>query len=170
MNHAAHPASSPRGTPWALLAWVALLAALFAHVEIQIEGPNGWAADLPTWRLATAPALQSLFGGREITGYHAFIFTFMFTAFHLPIVLTGHFSLRLEARILGCLMLFWILEDALWFALNPAYGLARLTPQAAPWHPHWAFGVPVDYLVLPVIGAALVLFSFRPPKPAKERS
>ena len=94
----------------------------------------------------------------------------MLAAFHLPVVLTGQFSLRLEGRILGSLMLFWILEDALWFAMNPAYGLARLTPQAAPWHPHWAFGVPVDYLVLPFIGVALILFSYRPPRPAGEPS
>lgn len=170
MKRMAQAGSSPRHTSWALLAWIALLAALFAQVEIQIEGPNGWAADLPTWRLTAEPPLEFLFGGREITGYHAFIFTFMLAAFHLPLVLTGKFSLRLEGRILGSLMLFWIFEDALWFAMNPAYGLARLTPQAAPWHPHWAFGVPVDYLVLPFIGAALILFSYQQPRPAGEPS
>ena len=28
-----------------------VLAALFALAEIQIEGPQGWAANLPTWRV-----------------------------------------------------------------------------------------------------------------------
>ena len=170
MNNTAQASSTPRGMPWALLAWIMLLAALFAQAEIQIEGPHGWAAALPTWRLTAVPSLQFLFGGREITGYHAFVFTFMLAAFHLPLVINGHFSLQIEARILGSLMLFWILEDVLWFMMNPAYGLTRLTPQAAPWHPHWALGVPVDYLVLPVIGAALIALSFWPPTRQAERA
>jgi hypothetical protein len=152
--------------PWALLTWIMLLSALFAQAEIQIEGPHGWATALPTWRLTAVPSLQFLFGGREITGYHAFMFTFMLAAFHLPLAINGQFSLQIEARILGSLMLFWILEDVLWFVMNPAYGLARLTPQAAPWHPHWALGVPVDYLVLPVIAAALIALSYRQPRSA----
>jgi len=164
MNDTAQSFLTPRGMPWALLAWIVLLSALFAQVEIQIEGPHGWAAALPTWRLTAIPSLQLLFCGREITGYHVFVFTFMLAAFHLPVVFNGRFSLQIEARIIGSLMLFWILEDVLWFVLNPAYGLARLTPQAAPWHPHWAFGVPVDYLAFPVIGAALIVISFRQPR------
>ena len=167
MNVTARPAGRPRGTPWALLAWILLLAALFAQVEIQIEGPFGWAAALPTWRLSAAPTLQFLFGGREITGYHTFAFAFMLAVFHLPIAITGKFSANIEMRILGSLMLFWILEDVLWFAMNPAYGLVRLTPQAAPWHPHWLCGVPIDYLILPFVGVALILASFREGRAAK---
>ena len=168
MNNAAPISPAPRGAPWALLAWIGLLAVLFAQVEIQIEGPQGWAAALPTWRLTAFPSLQILFGGREITGYHVFVFAFMFAVFHLPVVFSGCFSLQIEARILGSLMLFWIMEDALWFVMNPAYGLARLTPQAAPWHPHWACGVPVDYFTFPVIGAALIVISFRQPRAARQ--
>lgn len=37
--------------PWLALAWIALVAFFFAQVEIQIEGPAGWAANLPTWRV-----------------------------------------------------------------------------------------------------------------------
>ena len=33
--------------------------------------------------------------------------------------LRGRWSWRLEARLVG---LIWIIEDALWFALNPAFG------------------------------------------------
>ena len=44
----------------------------------------------------------------------------------------------------GSLMLFWIIEDFLWFVLNPAYGLARFTPVQIPWHHHWLFGVPTE--------------------------
>jgi hypothetical protein len=37
--------------PWLLFGWIALLAFFFAKVEIEIEGPAGWAAKLPTWRV-----------------------------------------------------------------------------------------------------------------------
>lgn len=152
-----------------LLAWVAVLATLFAELEIQIEGANGWAAGLPTWRVNDAPLLRLFFGGRTITGYHVFAFSFMFCVFHLPLAVTGHFSWRLEARILGGLMLFWIVEDFLWFVLNPAFGLARLTPEHVPWHPHWFLGVPVDYIVFTLVAAALLFLAYRRPRPAERK-
>jgi hypothetical protein len=34
-----------------LLFWVMLLGLFFAMTEIQIEGANGWACALPTWRI-----------------------------------------------------------------------------------------------------------------------
>ena len=147
-----------------LIAWVALLATLFAQLEIQIEGAHGWAAGLPTWRVDDAPLLKLLFGGRAITGYHFFAFSFMLCVFHLPLVMGGRFSWRIEARILGSLMLFWIVEDCLWFALNPAFGLARFTPQHVPWHPHWLLGVPVDYIVYTLLAATLLFAAYRRPR------
>ena len=149
-----------RHGPWSLLAWVALMAVLFAKLEIQIEGPHGWAADLPTWRLPEGSAWRRLFGGRPITGYHVYAFAFMAAAFHLPLVVSGGFSLPLEARILASLALFWTLEDFLWFALNPAFGLRRFRREFIPWHPHWLWGVPVDYLVMAAGAAVLLAYSY----------
>lgn len=148
----------------ALLAWVALLATLFAQLEIQIEGAHGWAAGLPTWRVDNMPLLKVFFGGREVTGYHIFAFSFMFCVFQLPIALTGHFSWRLEARILGSLMLFWIVEDFLWFAMNPSFGLAKLTPEHVPWHPYWLLGVPMDYIVFTLLSTALLTVAYYRPQ------
>jgi len=34
-----------------LAMWLVVLAFFFAKVEIHIEGRNGWAANLPTWRI-----------------------------------------------------------------------------------------------------------------------
>ena len=149
----------------AWLAWIIVLALLFAQAEIQIEGARGWAAGLPTWRMVDAPMLRALFfGGREITGYHVFMFSFMAAVFHLPVFLTLRWSWRLEARVLGGLSLFWIAEDFLWFVMNPAYGLARLTPAHVPWHPHWWLGVPADYLVFPLVAMVLLGWSYGEPK------
>ncbi len=149
------------GHPLLLLGWIALLGLFFAMTEIQIEGAHGWAASLPTWRIEKHWLLDLFWGGRPMTGYHAWVFPFMFLVFHLPLIMHCEFSLRLEARCLGSLMLFWIIEDFLWFALNPAYGLARFNPHSIPWHKHWLLGVPADYLVFTIVGGMLVGWSFR---------
>lgn len=144
-----------------ILLWVALLAFFFAEVEIQAEGPHGWAGGMPTWRIEKHWLLDLFWGGRPLTGYHAWVFSFMFLVFHLPLAVFRRFSLALEARCLGSLMLFWIIEDFLWFVLNPAFGLPRLAPQYVPWHVHWFCRLPADYIVFSIAGAALILLSFR---------
>ena len=146
-----------------LIIWVALLGFFFAMTEIQIEGPHGWASSLPTWRIENHPLLDIFWGGRAMTGYHAWVFTFMFLVFHLPHAVLGSFSLRIEARCLGSLMFFWIIEDFLWFVCNPAFGIARFAPQSIPWHKHWILGMPTDYLVFVLVGAVLLAWSFGRP-------
>jgi hypothetical protein len=143
-----------------LIAWVLLLAFVFAKVEVQIEGPHGWAAQLPTWRIEKHPLLNVFWGGRPLTGYHAWVFLFMALLFHLPLVLDGPFTLAREARILGSLALFWIAEDFLWFVINPAYGLRRFRKGQIEWHRHWLGPVPVDYAVYLVVGAGLLAWSY----------
>jgi hypothetical protein len=78
-----------------------------------------------------------------------------------PQAIFGRFSFRLEARSLGSLMLFWIMEDLLWFLVNPAFGPARFAPSFVPWHRHWLLGVPTDYLTFTFVGAFLLWWSFR---------
>jgi hypothetical protein len=142
-----------------LLLWVAVLALMFAEVEIQIEGAAGWAANLPTWRIEQHWLLDIVWGGRPMTGYHAWVFSFMAAVFHLPAFFVERWDWRQEARVLGALMLFWIVEDFLWFVLNPAYGIARFAPAAIPWHKHWWLGVPTDYVTFSAAGLVLILIS-----------
>jgi hypothetical protein len=139
-----------------LLVWISVLGFFFAMVEIHIEGASGWAAALPTWRIEDHWLLDIFWGGRPMTGYHAWVFSFMALVFHLPLFISGQWSLKFEARIIGSVMLFWIIEDFLWFALNPAFGLAKFLPQFVPWHKHWLGVVPVDYVTYS-IGALLLI-------------
>lgn len=143
-----------------LFLYIALLGLFFAMTEIQIEGANGWACALPTWRIEKHWLLDIFWGGRPMTGYHAWVFSFMFLAFHLPHLVNGRFSPLLELRCLGSLMLFWIVEDFLWFVMNPCYGLAKFAPQFIPWHKKWLLGMPSDYLIFSLIGAGLIVTSF----------
>ena len=144
----------------AFIAWIIFCAWLFARVEIEIEGPAGWAANLPTWRVEEHPLLDWFWGSRAMTGYHAWMFSFMLAIFHLPVFVFGTVSWKIEARIFGGLMVFWILEDFLWFVLNPAFGLARFSPEHVPWHKRWAWRVPADYIVFLAVGGSLIMCSF----------
>jgi hypothetical protein len=42
------------------------------YLEIQIEGANGWASALPTWRIETKWLLW-LTSGKPLTGYHVWL-------------------------------------------------------------------------------------------------
>ncbi len=129
-----------------MVAWTLLLAFFFAQVEVSIEGAAGWASSLPTWRIEKHWLLDLFWGGRPLTGYHAWVFPFIFLAFHLGFFMAGRWTWRLEARVLGCIALFWIVEDFLWFVLNPAFGLEKFSAASAPWHAgRWVLFMPMDY-------------------------
>ena len=145
---------------WLILK-VLILSLFFAEVEIQIEGAAGWATSLPTWRIEHHWLLDLFWGGRAMTGYHAWVFIFIALIFHFPFLLYGHWSRRMEARVLACIMFFWAAEDGLWFILNPAYGWEKFTPEIVRWHHHWLGGVPTDYWFALVIGTWLMLRSYR---------
>jgi hypothetical protein len=139
-------------------AWVLVMAFFFANVEIQIEGAAGWAAQLPTWRIEKHWLLDIFWGGRAMTGYHAWVFSFMALAFFAPLAFIGRWHWREVALALSGLMFFWIVEDFLWFVLNPSYGWARFSATQVPWHKHWLFGAPTDYWV-GIGGAALIVLA-----------
>ncbi|MBA4388948.1 MAG: hypothetical protein C0404_13280 [Verrucomicrobia bacterium] len=157
MEHAGFP---PWSRACALVGWVFVLGFFFAKAEIHIEGAQGWAAGLPTWRVDTHPLLDIFWGGRQMTGYHFWMFSFMALVFHLVFFLCGQFNWLVELRVVGCLMWFWILEDFLWFVLNPHYGLKKFSRTMAPWHKRWLLGVPVDYIAFSVAGSALLFLSY----------
>ncbi len=144
--------------------WVVLLGLFFAETEIQIEGAAGWAANLPTWRIEKHWLLDIFWGGRAMTGYHAWVFPFISLFFHFPLLFVGYWSWRAQSRVLGCIMLFWISEDFLWFVLNPAYGVTRFSAANIPWHKHWLLGAPTDYWSFTLLAAILFWLSCRSQK------
>ncbi len=145
----------------ATLAAVLLLGACFAKLEVAIEGEAGWAANLPTWRIEHHWLLDLLWGGRAMTGYHAWAFSLVALFFHFPLVFSGNYSLAAEQRALASIMLFWVSEDFLWFVFNPAFGLRKFRPTHAGWHKHWIFGAPVEYWIFGPVGLAWLWQSCR---------
>ena len=142
------------------LAFVVVLAYLFANAEVHIEGDGGWASTLPTWRIEHHWLLDLFWGGRAMTGYHAYVFSFITIFFHFPIFFLAQWSWQMEARIMASIMLFWIVEDYRWFVINPAFGWKRFRPEFVAWHRHWVCGAPVEYWLFSLVGAALLWVSY----------
>lgn len=143
------------------VAAVGVLALVFAKVEIQIEGAEGWAATLPTWRIEKHWLLDVCFGGRPLTGYHAWCLPFIALIFHLPAALAWSWSWAHEFRALAGVMLFWIVEDLLWFLLNPAWGWRRFNRTEVRWHKHWFCGLPTDYWTFAAASCILLWLGYR---------
>jgi len=141
------------------LAAIPLAAFLWAKMEIEIEGSDGWAGNLPTWKVEQHKLLDWFYGGRPLTGYHVWAFAFVFFAFHLPLFWAETWSIRLEMAAVGSYVLFWVIEDFLWFIFNPQYGLRKFSHKHIWWHKHWFLGLPSDYWILGTTGSLLLFAS-----------
>lgn len=145
------------------LFWLLLLGYFFANVEIQIEGAAGWAANLPTWRIEQHWLLDIFWGGRAMTGYHAWLFSFIALVFHFPFFFMQRWTWKLQLRAAACVMVFWISEDFLWFVCNPAFGVANFDPVHVPWHKHWIWFAPTDYWTFTGVAAGLLWYTHKEP-------
>lgn len=139
------------GSAWAGVYYFAI-ALVLALLEIQIEGPYGWAARLPTWRWDT-PAVRRWLG-KPVTGYHVLLNLFILLLLHLPVVVTG-MSLARETEILSLYFLLCVSWDFLWFACNPHFGLRRFRPEHVWWFRGWWMGVPRAYFGGIALSAAI---------------
>jgi hypothetical protein len=141
------------------LAVVLFGAYMWAKLEVEIEGKDGWAKSLPTWRIEKHFLLDVFMGGRPLTGYHLWAFSFVAFAFHLPFLWMRMWSIPLECEILGSLMLFWVIEDFLWFMVNPHYGWQQYRRQNILWHRRWFWILPADHWGMIITSVALLAWS-----------
>jgi hypothetical protein len=118
------------------------IAFVLAQLEIQIEGPHGWAAKLPTWRWETPALLR--WAGKPVTGYHVFLMTLILLFIHLPLLSQG-FSWERELETVSLFFLLAVFWDFLWFVCNPHFGLARFRPGRVWWFKSWFLGLPSCY-------------------------
>ena len=126
-----------------MIIFIVIAAAFLALLEIQIEGENGWAKNLPTRRFENP--FKKLLNLPEITGYHIFLFLFVLTIFQFPFFMGLEFNFKNEIFILETLFLTLLLEDFLWFVLNPKWGLKRFLKEEIPWQPKKFLFFPKNY-------------------------
>jgi len=135
-----------------------ILALVMAAVEIEIEGPYGWAEKLPTpYRVSglSARLFGLVLGGKPLTGYNLLMFAATLLAFHLPFAFGASWTAARELSLLAAWVAWSALWDFLWFLLNPAYGWRRFRRGDVWWHRRWLWRLPLDYWV--AVLASLVL-------------
>ena len=120
-----------------------LIALVLALLEIEIEGPHGWAAKLPTRRW-DGPFVRR-WVGKPVTGYHVCLLTMLLLFLHLPQLYSG--SWEREADLLAMFILSVVTWDFLWFVCNPHFGVTRFRKGQIWWLGKWTLGVPRPYLM-----------------------
>ena len=136
---------------------LALLSAIFfALLEIQIEGKDGWAAKLPTWRKKFAFTRFIPGANKQITGYHLYTSLYRFSLLHIIFLFTP-WSLGKELIIISLHILVGRIEDFMWFVLNPHFGIKKFNKKHVPWHTRWWGPLPAQYYLSILLW--LVIFS-----------
>lgn len=137
--------------------FIFLLAFSIAKLEIQIEGKDGWAKNLPTWRAKNK--LTSLLQNEyPFTGYHFWAGATVITFIHLPFFIGFQWSLHTELKLLSMFILIATLEDFLWFVFNPSFGIKKFNSKFVPWH-RWIGPVPLAYIACAVLIFLIFLFN-----------
>lgn len=145
--------------------FIFLFCCVLAILEIQIEGPHGWAKNLPTWRGEPHQWYTKLYArimsGKELTGYHLSMFGLVLMIFLLPFFLGE--QIIFPNLFKNLILYFFVvpLWDFLWFVFNPYYPLKHFQKDNVV-HKDWLFGMPVDYyfsvsisLILAIIASAI---------------
>lgn len=136
-----------------------LIAFIVAKLEINIEGKDGWASSLPTWRVKNW--FTRLFWGEQpYTGYHFWLLMLVLAFIHYPFVVGLPWKLSTELAFLAAFLLATVLEDFFWFWLNPHFGLKKLNKVHAHWHIDWIGKVPRLYVSLLGISGLLIVGSY----------
>lgn len=117
---------------------------IFALMEIQIEGKDGWAGKLPTWRVDLK--FFKFFNGdnKPLTGYHLYLWILLFLIPHTAFIFTS-WSVGRELAVVSFYMLFLRVEDFFWFVFNPNYGIKKFKKGSIPWHREWLGPLPLQY-------------------------
>ena len=118
-----------------------LFGTLWAALEVQIEGENGWAAKLPT----------TSFSGTHFTWYHVIMNVMVFVLVFKVVSFSWALPFWLASLFL--------IEDYMWFMINPAYGFEKYSAKYVPWH-KWVLKMPLgNWLSFAImLGASFVTF------------
>jgi hypothetical protein len=132
-----------------------------AELEIAIEGTSGWAENLPTWRIGKENVLSRMLSGvRELTGYHLWLHVFIFSIMHLVYVFVD-WEPEIEIQLVSFLFSLWVVEDFLWFVVNPGFGIKKFKKEYIWWHEkNWWWIAPKEYFIFLPLAAALYYVSY----------
>lgn len=137
------------------------MAIVLAILEIQIEGEDGWAKNLPTWRPSPnkwyAKLYSKALSGKELTGYHICMFTFVFLNLNLPYIFGFPLTLENWLKTFSLFILFAITWDFLWFVFNPNYPITHFGKEDKINHIKWVWRIPTDYIFGIILSGIILL-------------
>jgi len=138
-----------------ILIYILLIFVSIAFWEAYIEGKNGWASRSVGWKMK-----KNIFFTKGITAYHFWAWIIMIPMFlALPLVIYGW-----NLKLFGVLATgyFWgaVLEDFLWFVVNPTFQLKNFNSKNVNWHLKWIklnykIEIPASYFVYFIIGLVI---------------
>jgi len=105
--------------------FVIIFATLWAWLEVEIEGKYGWAQNLPT---------SCAFMGW--TWYHVCMNIIVLGILHRGLRCVQFEPDEWKRVVFFMLYSFawFVVEDVLWFVINPSYGISKYTVSDIPWH------------------------------------
>ncbi|MDO8623716.1 MAG: hypothetical protein Q7R52_05720 [archaeon] len=137
-----------------ILIWSAMIAASFW--ESRVEGRNAWGKNKLGWKLK--------FGRYTLPEYHFWLFVVMFPLLiSLPLFIFG-WNLELFGILISAYFSGMVIEDFMWFVVNPVVRLNEWNPKFADWYP-WIgikkFHIPIPYLIGILISILSWIFIWR---------
>jgi hypothetical protein len=136
-----------------IILYLILLAATHSKFEKMIEADEGWAKNLPCWKI-NHPIIQFILG-KQLTGYHAWMLILFFIIFHSPMLFID-WSFKKELITLGFYIWYWIIEDFLWFLESENFGIRNFRKGKIDWHKRFLIGLPVSYWIGIILGSILL--------------
>ena len=133
-----------------ILIYILFVFVSIAFWEAYIEGRHGWAAKSVGWKMK-----KDLFFIKGITAYHFWSWIIMIPMFlALPLVIYG-WDLKLFGVLLTGYLWGAVLEDFLWFVVNPAFPFKNYNPRKVYWHKWVKIGkleLPQGYFIYFALG------------------
>ena len=142
-----------------LLVFICVILAfvIMAFLERTIEGPNGWGRKTYGKRFRITKNFL-------ITEYHLWFWLFLIIlVLVLPLVVSG-FSLESFGFLLSALAIGCLLEDFLYFVVNPYFGLKKFNSKNVKWHQWMKIGkleLPWSYILGIIIAFLLYWFLWK---------
>ncbi|MBU0706847.1 hypothetical protein KKG41_00560 [Patescibacteria group bacterium] len=131
--------------------WIIIAFASISFWEAYIEGRHGGAAKQVGW-------VWKIFGLR-LTGYHIMLFGVTIPLFLLLPIIAYGYDTKLLATVACGYLIGIIIEDFLWFVVNPAYPFRQFRADKVWWYPWIKFGRWRMPLIYPVaLALALIIW------------
>ncbi len=139
-----------------IFSWIIVAFASIAFWEAYMEGADGWASRQVGWKVKV--------GSRyHLTGYHFWLFGVTIPMFLVLAWYIGGLTVQLGATLVCGYLVGMVLEDFLWFVVNPRWKLSEFRPDKVWWYPWLKLGRThgLPYFYLPALAAAaLIWFGF----------